>query len=142
MKQLIYQQKAIAKIVNHSVDFLNESDPQTIIFQAPTGSGKTTMMAESMIRIVKELQSKESLSFIWISVNNLHRQSSESLEFHFENDRLLECVEARDIVGNVLDENQILFINWQSLNREGNLFMVENEDDWNLSKIISKKKMR
>ncbi len=140
MKQLIYQQKAIAKIVNHSVDFLNESDPQTIIFQAPTGSGKTTMMAESMIRIVKELQSKESLSFIWISVNNLHRQSSESLEFHFENDRLLECVEARDIVGNVLDENQILFINWQSLNREGNLFMVENEDDWNLSKIISNTK--
>ncbi len=140
MKQLIYQQKAIAKIVNHAVDFLNESDPQTIIFQAPTGSGKTTIMAESMICIVKELQSKEALSFVWISVNNLHRQSSESLELHFENDRLLECVEVRDIVGNVLDENQILFINWQSLNREGNLFMVENEDDWNLSKIISNTK--
>jgi len=140
MKQLIYQQKAIAKIVNHAVDFLNESDPQTIIFQAPTGSGKTTMMAESMIRIVKELQSKDSLSFIWISVNNLHKQSSESLEFHFENDRLLECIETRDITGNVLDENQILFINWQSLNREGNLFMVDNEDDWNLSKIISNTK--
>ncbi|MDD4157164.1 MAG: DEAD/DEAH box helicase family protein [Candidatus Cloacimonetes bacterium] len=140
MKQLTYQQKAIAKIVNHSVDFLNDSDPQTIIFQAPTGSGKTTMMAESMIRIVKELQSKEALSFVWISVNNLHRQSSESLELHFENDRLLECVEARDIVGNVLEENQILFINWQSLNREGNLFMVDNEDDWNLSKIISNTK--
>lgn len=140
MKQLTYQQKAIAKIINHSVDFLNDSDPQTIIFQAPTGSGKTTMMAESMIRIVKELQSKEALSFVWISVNNLHRQSSESLELHFENDRLLECVEARDIVGNVLEENQILFINWQSLNREGNLFMVDNEDDWNLSKIISNTK--
>ena len=78
MKQLTYQQKAIAKIVNHSVDFLNESDPQTIIFQAPTGSGKTTMMAESMVRIVKEINEKESLSFVWISVNNLHRQSSES----------------------------------------------------------------
>lgn len=140
MKQLIYQQKAIAKIVNHAVDFLNESDSQAIIFQAPTGSGKTTMMAESMVRIVKELQSKESLSFVWISVNNLHRQSSESLELHFENDRLLECAEARDITGNVLDENQILFINWQSLNREGNLFMVENEDDWNLSQIISNTK--
>jgi type III restriction enzyme len=140
MKQLIYQQKAIAKIVNHSVTYLSDSDPQTLIFQAPTGSGKTTMMAESMIRIVKELQSKETLSFVWISVNNLHRQSSESLELHFENDRLLECVEARDIVGNVLEENQILFINWQSLNREGNLFMVENEDDWNLSKIISNTK--
>lgn len=140
MKQLIYQQKAIAKIVNHSVDFLREAEAQTIIFQAPTGSGKTTMMAESMIRIVKEIQEKESLSFVWISVNNLHRQSSESLELHFENDRLLECIEARDIIGNVLDENQILFVNWQSLNREGNLFMIENEDDWNLSKIISNTK--
>jgi len=84
MKQLIYQQKAIAKIVNHSVTYLSDSDPQTLIFQAPTGSGKTTMMAESMIRIVKELQSKETLSFVWISVNNLHRQSSESLELHFK----------------------------------------------------------
>ncbi|MFA6357405.1 MAG: DEAD/DEAH box helicase family protein [Candidatus Omnitrophota bacterium] len=140
MKKLIYQQKAINKIVTHAVEFLSEPSPKVLVFQAPTGSGKTTVMAESLIKIVKETQGKDALSFVWISVNNLHKQSGDSLEKHFENERILECIGIRDIIGNVLEENQILFVNWQSLNREGNLFMVDNETDWNLSKVISNTK--
>jgi len=141
MKDLAYQKKYIKELVSTSVGYLEDEDPKLIVFQAPTGSGKTIMLAEAMSRMVKELGGEKELSFVWISVNFLHEQSKLKLEKHFENERLLDCISIDEIQNNELEQNQIVFVNWDSLNKEGiSLFMSDNEKDWNLSKIVENTK--
>ena len=140
MKDLKYQREAIRELVETSTKYISDEEPKLIIFQAPTGSGKTIMLASALPRIVKALQNKKSLSFVWISVNYLHEQSKEKLEKYFENERLLECINIDEIQNNTIEENQIVFVNWESLNRRGNVFMVDNERDWNLSKVVENTK--
>ncbi len=140
MKELNYQNKAVKKLVDYSTELLEEEDNGVIVFQAPTGAGKTIMLAESLSQITKKAQGKKELSFVWISVNYLHKQSKEKLEGYFENERLLECISVNEIQNNEIEENQILFVNWESLNKKGNVFMLDNERDWNLSKIIDNTK--
>jgi len=140
MKDLNYQREAIKELVKTSTKYISDEEPKLIIFQAPTGSGKTIMLASALPRIAKELQNKKSLSFVWISVNYLHEQSKEKLEKYFENERLLECININEIQNNTIEENQIVFVNWESLNRRGNVFMVDNERDWNLSKVVENTK--
>ena len=139
MKDLDYQNMAIKDLVSFSKKFLKDRNGALITFQAPTGSGKTIMLAESLSQIVKDITEKD-LAFVWISVNYLHEQSKEKLENYFGNEELLECIYIDEIQNNQIDENQILFINWESLNKKGNIFMVDNEKDWNLSKVIDNTK--
>lgn len=137
MKDLAYQRKYIGELVTTSVGYLQDEDPKLVVFQAPTGSGKTIMLAEAMSRMVKELTDEKELAFVWISVNYLHEQSKKKLEKHFENERLLDCINIGDIQRNEIEQNQVVFVNWDSLNKEGiSLFMSDNEKDWNLSKVM------
>ena len=57
-----------------------------------------------------------------------------------ENEKLLECIAINEIQNNCLDENEILFVNWESLNKEDNLFIKDNERDWNLTKVVENTK--
>ncbi|HUD05155.1 MAG TPA: DEAD/DEAH box helicase family protein [Patescibacteria group bacterium] len=137
MKDLKYQKKYINELVTISNVYVQDEDPKLIVFQAPTGSGKTIMLAEAMSRMVKDLSGQKELAFVWISVNALHEQSKDKLEKHFENERLLECINIGEIQNNQIEQNQIVFVNWDSLNKEGiSLFMSDNEKDWNLSKVM------
>ncbi len=140
MKDLRYQRKYTKQLIDASVEYLEEERAALIVFQAPTGSGKTIMLADGLSRIVKKLQNHKSLSFVWISVNALHEQSKEKLERYFENEKLLECMTINEIQNNCLDENEILFVNWESLNKEDNLFIKDNERDWNLTKVVENTK--
>ena len=72
MKDIAYQKKYIRELVSTSVGYIQDEDPKLIVFQAPTGSGKTIMLAEAMSRMVKELGGDKELAFVWISVNYLH----------------------------------------------------------------------
>lgn len=136
MKDLAYQKKYIKELVSISSGYLQDEDPKLIVFQAPTGAGKTIMLAEALSRIVKDLSGQKELAFVWISVNYLHEQSKEKLEKYFENERLLDCINISEIQNNEIAQNQIVFVNWDSLNKEGiSLFMSDNEKDWNLSKV-------
>ncbi|PIZ86971.1 hypothetical protein COX93_02615 [Candidatus Nomurabacteria bacterium CG_4_10_14_0_2_um_filter_30_12] len=141
MKDLIYQKRSINELLTASINYLRGEDPKLIIFQAPTGSGKTIILAETISKIVKELSGEKELVFVWISVNYLHEQSKNSLEKHFENERLIDCININEIQNNQIEQNQIVFVNWESLNKEGiSLFMSDNEKDWNLSKVIDNTK--
>src|SRR3990167_4098297 len=94
------------------------------------------MLAEALSRLVKAKHKKE-LAFVWISINYLHKQSKDKLEEYFANERLVDCIGINEISNNQIEQNQIVFVNWESLNKEGiALFMIENEKDWNLNKVI------
>ena len=137
MKEIQYQKKYINKLATTARDLLNDKyrDSGTIVFKAPTGSGKTYMVSQALTQMVKE-NPEIQFAFIWISVNNLHEQSLNSLSRYFEDERLLDCITNTDINDNTIEQNQIMFINWESINKENSLFRVENEQNWNLQTVV------
>lgn len=135
-----YQDKAIEKLKNETIELLDSSENKICVFKAPTGSGKTLMIAETLKRLVTERKDESGLSFIWISVNQLHDQSKQKLEKYYENSRVLKCSEFEDLENKKIGKNEILFFNWQSINKSGNIFIRENEQDNNLSNIVTNTK--
>lgn len=55
-------------------------------------------------------------AFIWISVNDLSRQSKRSFERNLAGSSL-HFSELSDIEDRELKKNEILFINWESINK-------------------------
>jgi type III restriction enzyme len=135
-----YQENAIEDLRKETDKLLDFSENKICVFKSPTGSGKTLMVAEFLKRLVTQRTDDKSLSFIWISVNKLHDQSKESLERYYETSRVLKCSNFDDLEDKRIGENEILFFNWQSINKKGNIFIRENEYDNNLSNIISNTK--
>ncbi|MDP2666911.1 MAG: DEAD/DEAH box helicase family protein [Candidatus Diapherotrites archaeon] len=135
-----YQEKAVKKLFAEVSDLLNYTESKICVFDAPTGSGKTIMMAEFLKRLAVSKEKKKDLAFIWISVNQLHNQSKDKLERYFEDTRILKCSDFEDLEDRMIGRNEILFFNWQSINKADNIYIRENEYDNNLSKIVENTK--
>ena len=132
-----YQDIAIEDLKKSVNQLLESSENKVCVFKSPTGSGKTLMTAEFLRRLVTKREDNKKLSFIWISVNQLHDQSKNSLERYFEDSRTLKCSNFEDLEDKKIGENEILFFNWQSINKKDNIYIRENEQDNNLSNIIT-----
>ena len=134
-----YQKKAVENLKQKVQKVLGTPDNEVVIFQAPTGSGKTVMVSEMLKQLVKENGKK--YSFVWVTVRMLHEQSKEKLEKYYEDDRLIQCSYFEDLEDKQIGENEILFINWHSINKKDiNLYVRENEQDNNLNAIIQNTK--
>lgn len=134
-----YQKKAVEGLKQKVQRVLNSPESGIVIFQAPTGSGKTVMVSEMLKQLVKENHTK--YSFVWVSVRMLHEQSKEKLEKYYEDDRLIQCSYFEDLEDRKIGENEILFINWHSINKKDiNIYVRENEQDNNLNSIIQNTK--
>jgi len=134
-----YQKKAIEGLKQKVQRVLNSPEQGVVVFQAPTGSGKTLMVSEMLKQLVKENHTK--YSFVWVSVRMLHEQSKEKLEKYYEDDRLIQCSYFEDLEDRKIGENEILFINWHSINKKDiNIYVRENEQDNNLNSIIQNTK--
>ena len=136
-----YQREAVERLKEKVERALRSPENEIVIFQAPTGSGKTLMVSETLKKLVKESKHGKKLSFIWISVRHLHEQSKEKLERYYEDDRLIQCSYFEDLEDRKIGENEILFINWHSINKKDiNIYVRENEQDNNLNAIIQNTK--
>lgn len=140
MKPIEYQETYINEVSDTASKFLNDKyrEQSTIVFKAPTGSGKTYMISQALTKISK--QSKDPYSFIWISVNTLHEQSRQNLSRYLEDERLLDCIGIDEIQNKTIEQNEIVFFNWDSLIKENNVFRLENESDWNLQSVVANTK--
>jgi type III restriction enzyme len=136
-----YQEKAIVKLKQEINELLGSDDNKVCILKSPTGSGKTLMMAEFMMRLADSRIDGKKLSFIWIAVNKLHDQSRNSLKKYYENKGLgLRCSYYEDLEDRKIRENEILFLNWASINKKGNVYVRANERDNNLTHVVNKTK--
>ena len=55
MKEIKYQQKCVRKLVDETIDLLRLSGHRkTLIFKAPTGSGKTVMASQLLADLTEE----------------------------------------------------------------------------------------
>lgn len=133
-----YQEEAISELQAKTIKQLGRSGNRTMVFKSPTGSGKTLMMAEYLKRLDdSELQ---KFSFVWAAPRQLHKQSKNSLTKYFQDCQSLKCSLFSDLLDNRIRSNEILFLNWESINKENNLVIRENERDFYLDKVLSNTK--
>ena len=140
MQLKIYQENAIEELLEDSKKLLGR-DSQKLIFKAPTGSGKTIMMAEFLKRLIDDREIKQPFSFIWTAPRPvLTNQSKQKLENYFETNRAIKCSFFEDLDDRKIDENEILFFNWESINKVDNIYIRDNEQEFNLSTVLQRTK--
>lgn len=117
MKQLKhYQEEKIEQLKIISDMYFTTEESETIVFQAPTGSGKTFMMTNYMSEIVDE--SDLDLCFLWVSIGNgeLHKQSMKSVKKEIDPKMKCSLLE-KEFFGsrNKINKNEIVFLNWEKI---------------------------
>ena len=135
-----YQIDATRDLLEDSKKLLGKSDQSVIVFRSPTGSGKTVMMARFLQMIVKDADIKVPIAFIWAAPRKLHEQSKNSIEEYFEDNRILECSYFEELQDRQIQKNEILFLNWHSINQKDNIFIRENETENYLDIVIQRTK--
>ena len=126
-----YQVNAIGQLVKSVSELLaKDTNNKVCVFQSPTGSGKTVMVAKFIEEIIKEL-SETDLCFLWVSIGkgDLHKQSKKSLERIFDgfpNVNLLE----EEFFGsrNYIEQNEVVVVNWEKLYSKYN--SGEQKGEW------------
>ncbi len=132
-----YQREAVNELRKRANKLLELHGNKTIVFEAPTGSGKTVMMAEFLREFVESREDDRSFSIVWTAPRQLHTQSKEKLEQYYFDSKALRCSNFEDLTDNEIGDNEILFLNWESINKADNIYIRENETDFNLSHIIA-----
>jgi type III restriction enzyme len=129
-----YQKTAVKDLFERFEQMLKSSEKEICVFKAPTGSGKTIVVADLLKKLVKKKKDNR-FSFVWIAPRKLHDQSKDKLEKIYY-DQLLKCSNFEDLQDNKIDQNEILFFNWESINKKNNIYIMDNENDRNLSTVI------
>lgn len=143
MKEIKYQKKYVRKLVDETIDLLRlNGHRKSLIFKAPTGSGKTVMASQMLADLTEELQSRGDspylqVAFIWIAPNKLHQQSYFKMKNYFTETRLLKPVmyDEIDQSEGTIKAGEILFVNWESINKEKNVMVRDSEQNASLYEI-------
>lgn len=141
-----FQEKAVTRLLEFTIDALEERRQQTpILLKAPTGSGKTVMMAAMIERLIEELPmrygSNTDVAFIWLAPNTLHIQSYNSLKHLYSDGKKLRCLDLSELSGNpVLNNKELLFVNWSTLDKTKNIWRKENETNTNIETLVENTK--
>ncbi len=143
MKDLKYQQKAVKELVEKTIELLClQGHRKTLIFKAPTGAGKTLMASQMLGQLTEELQSRgdcpyQQVAYIWIAPNKLHQQSYFKMKDFFSETHLLRPVmyDELDQSEGIIRPGEILFVNWESINKEKNVMVRDTEQSMSIYEI-------
>ncbi len=132
-----YQDAAVRELLEYAKRLLGQTGEKKLVFKAPTGSGKTIIMAEFLARFADDT-GHSPCAFIWAAPRQLHEQSKEKIDAHFEHSRAMDCSFFEDLNDRRIGENEVLFFNWESIRQNNNIVIRENEQDNNLSSVIER----
>lgn len=144
MKQLKrYQEKAIKQLVTASKMYFDTDENETIVFQAPTGSGKTFMLTNYISEIIRD--SQLNLCFLWVSIGtgNLHFQSYKSVKNNISS--LIDCsLLENEFFGKrkSIRKNEVVFLNWEKIREKDKITgeytnnVMKNKDDINFIEVL------
>lgn len=130
-----YQESKIQEIVSKTIAQLNiDGMRRTIVFQAPTGAGKTVMATEAMCRLHEEIASSDcqysQVAYIWIAPNALHVQSYLSMKNALSETHRLSPVEYDELdlsFDGYIHPGEVFFVNWQSIYNDNRVIVRGNE---------------
>ncbi len=145
MKDFIYQSKAVEELTDKTIRLLNDGGSRRkIVFEAPTGSGKTVMACQTLSNIIDTLQSDgtnrfQEVAYIWFAPRKLHIQSYLKLKEAFNLGRELRPVMFDDLEQSEgIKPGEILFVNWESVNKDNNVMVRESESSKSLYEITQR----
>lgn len=144
MKEIQYQHEAVDELVDKTIKLLGlHGERHKLVFKAPTGSGKTVMASDMLVRVLQELSERpdapvSEVAYLWIAPNKLHEQSYFKMKNIFTENFAL-----RPIIYDELDHStegyikpgEILFVNWESINKDTNILVRETENSSSLYDI-------
>ena len=126
-----FQEKALAGLRMQSAEALGSyhrtHSPQVVSFTAPTGAGKTIIMAsliESIYFGDDSYPDQQNAIFVWLSDSpQLNEQSKQKIDLKADKIRLDQCVTITEETFDreVLDDGHIYFLNTQKLGKSSNL---------------------
>ncbi len=143
MKELRYQQRAVHDLVEKTIELLClTGHRKQLVFKAPTGAGKTMMASLMLNELTEELQSRgdcpyQRVAYVWIAPNKLHQQSYFKMKEFFGETHLLRPVmyDELDQSDGYIHSGEILFVNWESINKEKNVMVRESEQNLSVFEI-------
>ena len=144
LKQVRYQDTAVNELVSKTIKLLNSAGQRKkLVFKAPTGSGKTVMASEMLGRLVSELPERtdcnyDKIALIWIAPNKLHEQSYFKMKNFFTETRILQPLiydELDHSSESYIQHGEILFVNWESINKDNAVMIRETENSASLYDI-------
>jgi len=112
-----FQEKAIADLRKQFLELWkigNRKLPLT--FKAPTGSGKTVMVAQFLKDISSDPQFDADKAFLWFSFSEeSYIQSKNKLFDYYGGANELNLLDLNDLSKGKLEKNNVFFINWQKI---------------------------
>ncbi|EDZ61811.1 type III restriction enzyme, res subunit [Sulfurimonas gotlandica GD1] len=133
MKLMEFQKKAVDDL---SESFFNlwktNENKLPLVFKAPTGAGKTIMMAEFLRTLDTNYHFDEDKAYIWISFggDESYMQSKKKLYKYFNDGTDMALKDKDDLSQKELGKNNIFFINWskiKSSTKDGKVLRKDNE---------------
>ncbi len=116
--------------------------PQVISLQAPTGSGKTIIMAsliEDIFCGTENFPEEPDAIFVWLSDSpDLNQQSKNKIDTKADRISLSQCVLVSDDTFDqeMFDEGFIYFLNTQKLGKAGNLSRISDSRQYTIWQTI------
>lgn len=138
MNKIEFQTKAQDELVLRALQLLNRPGRSTIAFKAPTGAGKTVMMANALADIAKQAWAKHNLAIIWVAPNKLHEQSYTRLRQVYGTSKSLACLLFDELSGTDIPEQSVMFVNWGSIDSDNLVLRRDNESRRNLEAFVSR----
>lgn len=140
-----YQKTAVDTLLTQFRQLLAKGGNRVAVLKAPTGSGKTIMVADLLDQLAKEPLGS-NYAYIWVSGNNLHEQSYEKLRRYLADSRYtLSYLD--DVQEMELAANEIVFVNWHSLTKKDrktgeyiNAYMRDQESGRTLQNFVTNTK--
>jgi type III restriction enzyme len=117
IKPLEFQKEAKDKLTERFLNlWKNEKRQLPLVFQSPTGSGKTFMVSDFIRGLNKLPQWDVDKAFIWVTFSDdIAMQSKDKFRDYFENTLENNLLTLADINRGKLQKNEILFLNWQKI---------------------------
>ena len=114
-----YQNKAIESLVTSTADLISKSEigNKIIVFQSPTGSGKTYMVSRFMRDFIQDYPEND-VCFLWISIGKgeLHKQSKKSIQKILGSDYRCNVLEDAFFGSrSYIERNELVVANWEKL---------------------------
>lgn len=112
-----FQETAVSKLKdNFLMLWKSETRGANLILKAPTGSGKTTMIAQFLRDLTGEPRfTNADVAFLWITKGSLAQQSKDKIFEYYDGASENKLLDMNDLRDGLLPRNAVFFINWEKL---------------------------
>ena len=112
-----FQEKAVSQLRKQFLELWKTTNKKLpLILKAPTGSGKTVMVAQFLKDMSSDPQFNVDKSYLWFSFSEeSYIQSKKKLFDYYGGANELNLLDLNDLSNGKLEKNNVFFINWQKI---------------------------